>query len=135
RPARRKTTETKTTQERRARMTYKRGKWYWMDAAVNGVRYREPLKTKNWQEALRREKEMLADIAEGKSGARKVAAQQTFNVAIDAYVEKRKLHSAEKTYLTDAQRSRPLREFFGEIRLRRITPEAIEEYQSKRSGH
>ena len=39
-------------------MIYKRGKWYHMDDTVNGVRYREPLKTTNWQEALRLEKEL-----------------------------------------------------------------------------
>ena len=36
---------------------FKRGSWYWMHDVVNSVRYREPLKTKNWQEAKRREKE------------------------------------------------------------------------------
>jgi len=34
--------------------TFKRSKWYWMDDVVNGVQYRLPLKTKNWQEALRK---------------------------------------------------------------------------------
>ena len=35
--------------------TFKRGKWYWMDDVVNGVRYRLPLKTKNWQGFKERE--------------------------------------------------------------------------------
>jgi hypothetical protein len=30
---------------------FKRGKWYWMDDVENGVRYRLPLKTTNWQDA------------------------------------------------------------------------------------
>src|SRR4051812_2217621 len=33
--------------------TYKREGWHWMDATVNGVRYREPLGTKDWREAQR----------------------------------------------------------------------------------
>ena len=47
--------------------TYKRGKWYWMDNIVNDVRYREPLKTTNWQEARRKEKERLFEIGPRKS--------------------------------------------------------------------
>ncbi len=46
-------------------MIYKRGKWYHMDDTVNGVRYRLPLRTKNWQEALRLEKEKITAIAQG----------------------------------------------------------------------
>ena len=114
-------------------MIYKRRKRYWMDDMVNGVRYRLPLKTTNWQEALRREKEELAAIAEGKAGKHGISTRQTFDAAVAAYVEKRKLYSAEKTYLTDEQRSRPLLKFFGDIRLRRITPDIIEKYQSERT--
>ena len=95
-------------------MIYKRGKWYHMDDTVNGVRYREPLKTTNWQEALRLEKERLAEIAAGKGLNRHIAGKQTFNQAADSYIEKRRLFSAEKTYLTDKQRSGPLRGFFEE---------------------
>ncbi len=58
--------------------TFKRVKWYWMDMddVVNGVRYRLPLKTKNWQEALRKEKETLAAIAEGKVGSQAAGARK-----------------------------------------------------------
>jgi integrase len=115
-------------------MIYKRGKWYHLDDTVNGVRYREPLKTTNWQEALRLEKERLGEIAAGKGLNRHIAAKQTFNQAADSYIEKRKLFSAEKTYLTDKQRSGPLRRFFGETRLKRITGEMVEEYQTKRAA-
>ena len=114
-------------------MIYKRGQLYWMDSMINGVRYRLPLKTKNWQEALRREKEEEAAIANGKSGHHRVTARQTFDTAIAGYVDNRKLHSAEKTYVTDTQRSRPLLNFFGGIRIKRITSEMIEEYQHERS--
>ncbi len=65
-------------------MIYKRGKWYHMDDTVNGVRYREPLKTTNWQEALRLEKERLAEIAAGKGVNRHIAGKQTFNQAADS---------------------------------------------------
>jgi integrase len=115
-------------------MIYRRGKWYWMDDTVNSFRYREPLRTANWQEALRLEKERIGEIQAAKGLNQNVAAKQTFTVAADAYVDRRKLFSAEKTYLTDKQRSEPLRKFFGDIRLKRITPEMIAEYQTKRTS-
>ena len=113
-------------------MIYKRGKWYWMDAVVNGVRYRLPLRTTDWKDAKQREKEELNSVAEGKRGRRGATAPKSFNAAADAYIEFRKLHSAPKTYVTDRERSRTLRQFFGETRLRRITADMISDYQSKR---
>ncbi len=112
--------------------TFKRGKWYWMDDVVNGLRYRLPLKTKNWQEALRKEKETLVAIAEGKAGSQGAVARQGFNTAADTYVQERQLHSAEKTYVTDRERSLPLRRFFRDISLRRITADSIVKYQRER---
>ena len=75
---------------------YKRGKWYWMHDFVNGVEYRMTLGTGNWQEARKVHKEKLNEIAEGKLGAVGRTAQQDFNSAADAYLEERRLHTAEK---------------------------------------
>jgi hypothetical protein len=71
---------------------------------VNGIEYRLTLKTKNWQEAKKKEKETLAEIAEGKFGSQGKVARQTFNVAADTYIQERQLHSAEKTRCTDQER-------------------------------
>jgi integrase len=111
---------------------FKRGKWYWMDGVVNSVRYRLPLKTKNWQEAKSLEKDKIAEIKEGKLGSQGKTARQTFNVAADIYIQERQLHSAEKTRCTDQERSQALRKFFGDTPLRRITGEKIVEYQVER---
>jgi hypothetical protein len=62
---------------------FKRGKWYWMDDFVSGVRYKLPLKTTNWQDARRLEKGKLAEIPEGKLGSQGKVARQTFNTAAD----------------------------------------------------
>src|SRR5437867_12161409 len=129
--ARRETAKIEGTQERR-QMIYKRKKWYWMDNTVNDVRYREPLHTKNWQEAKRKEKERLLEIAQGKVGARGPTAKQTFNAAVDAYIEERQLHSAEKSCRTDRERSKALRTVFGELPLKKITAESILAYQKER---
>jgi integrase len=113
-------------------MIYKRGKWFWMDSVVDGARYREPLKTTNWQTARTNEKDRLKEIADGKVGARGPTAKQTFDVAVDTYIEERKLHSAEKTYRTDKERSKPLKAFFGKHQIRKVTAKSIAEYQGKR---
>ena len=111
-----------------------------MHDVVNGVRYRLPLKDSagskiiNWQEALRREKEILADIQAGKFGGAGPIARQTFNVAADSYIQERGLHSAEKTRRTDKERSKALRKSFGERALRRITVDMIVRYQFTRKA-
>ena len=115
-------------------MIYKRGKWYHMDDTVNGVRYRLPLRTKNWQEALRLEKEKITAMAQGKAAVNG-AARQSFEVAVDAYLQNRKLHSAPRTQQADREKSKPLLDFFGkkggDLRLR-ISADTIAQYQARR---
>jgi hypothetical protein len=54
---------------------FNRGKWWWTDFSVNGVRYRQPIRdehgqrTKDWREALSREKELVAEAQAGKLAA------------------------------------------------------------------
>src|SRR4030095_10646179 len=103
----------------------KRKKWYWLYHAEDGIRYRLPLKTTNWQEAKRLEKEKLSEIAEGKAGTQGPIARQSFNSAMDAYWEERRLHKSASTYTTDRFRAKPLRAFFGETGLRRISADSI----------
>jgi integrase len=103
-----------------------------MDNTVNGIRYREPLKTQNWQEAVQKERDRLLEIAQGKAGARGPAAKQTFNCAADAYIEDRQLHSAEKTCRTDRERSQALRNAFGDLPLKKISADLILDYQKTR---
>src|SRR5206468_2919811 len=135
REARRPAMETKPGQERSQSMIYKRGKWYHRDDTVNGVRYRLPLRTKNWQEALRLEKEKITAIAQGKAAVNG-AARQSFEAAVDAYLQNRKLHSAPRTHQTDTEKSKPLLDFFGkkggDFRLRQISADTIAQYQARR---
>jgi integrase len=114
--------------------TFKRNRRFWMDDMVNGVRYRLPLKTTNWQEAKRLEKEKLTAIAEGKLGSQGKVARQTFNAAVAAYLEERRLFKSRKTYITECERSKPLKDFFGATALRRITAEMISDYQQQRKA-
>jgi hypothetical protein len=114
---------------------YKRGKWYWMDDVVNGVRHRRPLKTSSWQQALHLEKEQLLSLTNGRAGTSGSNAQQTFAEAVGNYLEERQLQAAEKTYITDRERSRALSVFFGAMRLRHISPEMVVRYQAERRRH
>ena len=75
----------------------------------------------------------MTAIAEGKSSHHRPTSQQTFEAAFAGYIAHRKLYSAEKTYSTDEQRSKPLLNFFGEFRLKRITAEMIEKFQQARA--
>jgi hypothetical protein len=42
--------------------TFKRGKVFWTDFTQDGTRYRESLKTTNWQEALKKERNRIEEI-------------------------------------------------------------------------
>jgi integrase len=117
-------------------MIYKRGKgkkkWYWMDDTVNGIRYQESLKTQNWQQALQNERDRLLEISQGKAGARGPTAKQALGAALDAYIDERQLHSAEKSCRTDKERSQALRKALGELPLKKITAQSILAYQKAR---
>ena len=113
-------------------MLYKRGKWYWMDAMIDGNRYRAPLGTKNWQEALHLEKEKIAELSNATSNGQWAMSRRAFNDVFDSYIESRKLHCAPRTYSSDKDRGKRLINFFGGNQLRQITAELIACYQRER---
>ena len=47
---------------------WKRGGWYWTDFSIDGVRYRKPPETRNWQEAKKAQREMIEDARKGQLG-------------------------------------------------------------------
>jgi integrase len=120
--------------ERRPAMgkLYKRGDTYYMHDYVNGEEYRESLGVRDWQEARKKRNERINEIMEGKGGARGKTARQPFTLAVEAYLNDRQVHKAERTCQTDRSRKKPLEAFFGDIPIRRITAEQILEYQKKR---
>jgi len=103
-----------------------------MDLTIDGIRYREPLKTENWKDAKEKEKARLVEISQGRAGVRGAAAQASFSAAADAYIDERALHSAEKSCRTDRERSQPLRKVFGTMPLKKITAQAVLDYQKTR---
>jgi hypothetical protein len=115
---------------------YKRGDLWHMDAMVSGVRYREALHTSDRREASRLEKGRIAAILAGKSASKsgRAFARLPFGQAADRFCGDRALHVSARTSQLDRERLRPLRQFFGERPLARISADDIAAYQRVRVG-
>ncbi len=114
-------------------MIYKRRGIWWTDFTLNGDRYRESLKTTDKREAVKQEKERIAEVSEGKNLAHhKHFARWPFSKAADHYLEEAKLHISERSVHSEMERAKPLRAFFGETPLVRITGERVCQYQAHR---
>jgi integrase len=107
----------------------KRGKFYYWHEWIDGVEYRESLKTTDRNEAKRRRQDRVTEIKNGQAGK---LSRQHFEAAIEAYLKSRHLHVEPKTYQFDKERSKPLTNFFGKVPLRRITADLVTEYQVSR---
>ena len=115
-------------------MIYKRGKLYYMDVTINGVRYREALDTTDRREAPSLEKKRVAEIQAGKGASKSSRdfARKPFLAAADQFLEDRKPHVANRTYVLERNLLSPLRKFFGDRLLLRINAENIAAYQRER---
>src|SRR5215469_4861729 len=99
---------------------FKRGRWWWTDFSVNGVRYRQPIRdgqgerTKDWREALSREKEMIAQAQTGKLTASSQSfARLAFDLALDRYLADRAAQVTPRSKKTESDHAKPLRQYFG----------------------
>src|SRR5581483_264641 len=118
---------------------FRRGKWWWTDFSVNGVRYRQPIRdeqgqrTRDWREALSREKELIAQAQAGKlSVAGQSFARLAFTEALKRYLEERKARTGTRSQKSEAAHAKPLSEFFGATPAGRISAEAILAYIRRR---
>lgn len=89
---------------------FRRGKWWWTDFSVNGVRYRQPIRdkngqhTKDWREALSREKELIAEAQTRRlSAPGESFARLAFSEAAKRYLDSRKLELSDRSF----QKERP----------------------------
>src|SRR5580693_6483898 len=115
-------------------MIYKRGGHWHLDVTMCGVRYREGLHTTDRREALRLEKKRVGEIQAGKGASKsgREFARKPFGVAADEFLEERKPHVAERTYVLERNLLSPLRKFFGERPPLRVRAEEIAAYQRTR---
>ena len=109
--------------------TYKRNGWWWADFAVNGVRYRVPLDTKDWREALKSEKGKIADAEAGKlTPSSQRYARLGFTQAAESYLGDRLPRLAARSIVTEKERLKPLSAFFRATPLTRISADSVREY-------
>lgn len=107
----------------------KRGRTWWTDFSVNGVRYRMSLDTSDWREAQSKEKEKIAEAQTGKlSLAGHSFARLAFIEALDRYLADRAMHVAPRSHRSGSDHAKPLREYFTAISLSRISADAILAY-------
>ena len=107
----------------------KRGKHYHWHEWIDGVEYRESLKTTDRNKAKEIRQDRITEIKTGKAGK---LSRQHFELALKAYLENQKLHVEDKTYRNEKDRGNHLKDFFKETPLRRIMPEMIRSYQAHR---
>jgi len=114
---------------------FNRGKTWWTDFSVNGVRYRMSLGTRDWREAQSKEKEK---IAEAQRGQLTVTGQSfgrlAFTEALDRYLVDRSVHVSPRSRRSESDHAKPLRQSFGPILVSRISTEAILAYIRQRKG-
>jgi integrase len=114
---------------------YKRGHVYWTVFGIDGAIFRKPLGTSNWQEAKRKEKELMSEAETGKVSASGTPfARLPFDQANEQYRRDRSPRLAEATRRSELDHSAPLCKFFGKTDLNKITDQMIRDYIAKRHG-
>ena len=114
---------------------WKRGRTYWTDVTVNGVRYREPLKTSDRRIAIAREKERLVELTRRPPDPAKIRAAYsslTVEQAIAAYAEERRAQVSARMVAYWSENAKPLNRFFGTKKLRDLTVDELTSYQRHR---
>jgi integrase len=89
---------------------FRRGKWWWTDFSVNGVRFRQPIRdehgkrTKDWREAQAREKGLITEAMAGKlAPSSQKFARLAFSEAAKRYLESRKLELSPRSLKKETQ--------------------------------
>ncbi len=113
---------------------FKRGKTWWTDFSINGMRYRLSLDTIDWREAQSREKEKIAAASAGKlTPETQCFARIAFPEAAARWLAEKRPRVAPKTYITELERANAPKLFFGQARLKDITVESVLAYMRQRS--
>src|SRR5437773_2084286 len=130
---------------------WKRGKWYWADFAVNGTRYRIPLKDKGkripvlaedhrkyqetYEKAIRAEERAKERAEQGElSLSSRNFARMGFTEASERYLSTRRLELKPSSQAKERQLLVKLREYFKSKRLGQITTDDVLAYREWRAG-
>lgn len=108
----------------------KRGKSFYFTVTVDGVRYRGAIKTaKTTAQAKEAERKIIADIHAGTYGRPKGNAYFK-DFAMKVYLPWAKLN--KRSWKIDESRLKPIIAFFGNYRLREVSPFLVESFKQKR---
>ena len=113
---------------------FKRNKTWWTDFAVNGQRFRQSVRTRDWRQAQAEEKRLIAEASEGKLTHNATGlGRLPFTQAADEYISARKLELAQASQAKEKQLLVQLRAYFKQEPLKDITARRITDYRSWRA--
>ena len=114
---------------------YKRGKTWHTDFSANSQRFRQSLETTDWREAQAREKELIVQAGTGRLAPKtQLFARLGFSQAADRHLEDRLPNLAARSIETEKERLKPLRKYFGDTPLTRLSADTIRAYIAQRKG-
>ena len=112
---------------------FRRGKWWWTDFSLDGVRYRMPLDTTDWREALTHEKQKIAQASAGKlAPTSQHFGRLSFNEAAERYLADRLARIQPRTAMAERDRARALKKYFGATQVSHISADSILAYIAAR---
>jgi len=111
------------------------GIWH-ADFMIDGVRYRESLHVTDWREAATKVSELKERAEKGYlTNQSRAFSRLPLVEAIDRWLEEEKPRVAERTTITERERSKPIRKYFGAERsVKGITSEDVLSYIRARAG-
>jgi hypothetical protein len=112
---------------------FKRGKTWHTDFSVHGQRFRQSLETRDWRKAQAKEKELIAQAREGKLTPKSHEFScLKFSEAAETHLTDRLPRLAQRSIQTERERLKPLRAYFGNTTLARISSDSIRAYIGER---
>ena len=113
---------------------YKRNKIWHTDFSVDGQRFRQSLETRDWREAQSKEKELIAQASEGKLTPKgHEFSRLGFSEAAERYLTDKLPRLAQRSIQTEREHLKPLRAYFGNANLARISSDTIRAYIGERA--
>src|ERR1700730_8249892 len=113
---------------------YKRGMTWHTDFSVNGERFRQSLDTSDWRQAQAKEKELIAQASEGRLTPKTHEFSRLgFSDAGERHLKDRLPRLAPRSIETERERLKPLRAYFGNTPLIRLSPDTVRAYIGERT--
>ena len=117
---------------------WKRGRRYWTQVMIHGVRIRRPLcppgssrATTKWQEAIQLEKDLIRVAMEGKLGTH-AAPTRLFDACEKYLTAKEATAHTKRAVEFDRERLEVVKRYLSDVKLSAISREVIEGFQAKR---